>query len=113
MKILNYLLIPLCLCSNFALADAKDIAHGRLKGIKVYDQATFKATKVYFDDQAKIFNSDCEGVAIITHSKHSDKGLEQITSLALSAYMAGKKVRAFSLKGTCELDFLAIQESYF
>lgn len=99
MKILNYLLIPLCLCSNFALADAKDIAHGRLKGIKVYDQATFKATKIYFDDQAKIFNSDCEGVAIITHSKHSDKGLEQITSLALSAYMAGKKSASFLFEG--------------
>lgn len=113
MRSLHFLIISLYLCSTLALASSKDIAHGRLKGIKVYDQATFKATKIYFDDQAKIYNDDCDGVAIITHSKHSDKGLDQITSLALSAYMAGKKVRAFSLKGTCELDFLAIQESYF
>lgn len=95
-------------------AFAENIAFGTLEGIKVYDYANSKVTRLYFSDSATYQNvPDCNGVANITHSLHSPEALDQFVSIAFSAYIAGRKVRAFSSNDTCEVDFLAIQESFF
>ncbi|WP_299494163.1 hypothetical protein [uncultured Shewanella sp.] len=93
---------------------AGDIAFGTLKGIKVYDQSTKKVTELHFSDDAGLQKVEgCNGVARITHSLHSEVSVNQMTSLAIAAYMSGKKVRANSAGDTCEMDFLAIQETSF
>ncbi|WP_298773431.1 hypothetical protein [uncultured Shewanella sp.] len=106
---------PLFLSMLFVFpAVAGDIAFGTLKGIKVYDQSAKKATELHFaDDASSQFIEACNGVGRITHSQHSEAALNQMTSLAIAAYMSGKKVRANSSGRTCELDFLAIQETSF
>lgn len=95
-------------------AQASNIAFGTLKGIKVYDYSGSKVTKLIFSDNATSQNvPGCNRIASITHSLHSPDALDQFISVALAAYMAGKKVRAHSSKDTCEMDFIALQESNF
>lgn len=105
------------LCLSLLLtfpAVAGDIAFGALKGIKVYDQTAKKVTELHFVDDASSQSIEaCNGVARITHSLHSEVSLNQMVSLAVAAYMSGKKVRANSSGDTCEIDFLAIQEMSF
>lgn len=57
--------------------------------------------------------ASCQGVADITPSQHAESTVQQMLSLAISAYMAGKKIRAYSSADTCEADFIAMQETYF
>ena len=93
---------------------ATDIAFGTIKGIKFYDYEGQKKTNIHFsDDATRKLVEGCDGVATITHALHSEESIKQLTSIALAAYAAGKKVRANSRADTCELDFLAIQESVF
>ena len=102
----------LCLISSSAFAG--DIAFGKLKGIKIYDYANSKVTNLHFDDSATSKSVEgCNGVATITHSLHPEESTKQMMSIAIAAYMSGKKVRAASAGNTCELDFLAMQETYF
>ena len=101
----------LSLTSFQAIAGA-NIAFGKLKGIKIYEKE--KLTKIYFEDDATHKSVEfCEGVATITHAIHDKAEIDRILSIALSAFAAGKKVRAYSTSSTCELDFIAIQETYF
>lgn len=110
MKRLIVLLISLLSFS----ASASNLAFGTLKGIKVYGQNSNKVTKLYFSDDAILQHVEgCKGVAHMTHSLHSPDLLNQMMSLAIAAYMSGKKVRAWSTADTCELDFLALQETSF
>lgn len=113
MKFLNIALAAfLCLLSHVSFAD--DIAFGEIKGIKVYDFPSSKVTKIYFADGASKLIEDCDGVAIITHALHEGSTRQVMTSIALAAYMAGKKVRAYSHSaGSCEIDLIAVQDSYF
>ena len=91
---------------------AGDIAFGTLKAIKVYDYPSSKVKKLYFSDDATFkLVEECDGIANITHSLHSEMALNQMMSIALAGYMSGKKVRANFSEDTCELDFFAIQES--
>ncbi len=93
---------------------AGDIGFGSIKGIKVYDFDTSKVTKIYLSDSAT--NKDittCEGVGSVTHSSRDADTRKEIIGIALAAYASGKKVRLNSSKGSCEADFIAIQESYF
>ena len=109
---MKFVIMLVCLLSTSTFA--ADIAFGTLKGIKVYDYANSKVTKLYFSDTATSKDVEgCNGVATITHSVRSPDSLNQIMSLATAAYISGKKVRANSSGDTCELDFLAIQESSF
>lgn len=109
---MRYIIAALLLTSSLAHAD--NIAFGVLKGIKVYDQSASKVAKLYFSTDATYQNiPECDLVANITHSQHSEAAVNQFVSIALSAYTSGKKVRAFSSNDTCEIDFLALQESYF
>jgi hypothetical protein len=111
-KPMKYLMIVVFLLSTPVFA--ADIAFGTLVGIKVYDYPASKVTNLYFADDATHKTVEgCNGVATITHNARSPEALSQIISLAMAAYMAGKKVRANSVNNTCELDFLALQESHF
>ena len=109
---MKYIIAALLFTSSVAHAD--NIAFGVLKAIKVYDQSANKVTKLYFSNDATYQNiPGCDLVANITHSQHSEEAINQFVSIALSAYASGKKVRAYSSNNTCEIDFLALQESYF
>lgn len=114
MKI-NNLIIAIPFLITCSQAMAWDIAHGTLKGIKVYDYVDSKVTKLYFDSNATHQDEEsCEGVANITHSLHSDATTQKMLSIALSGYMAGKKVRAYSKSsGSCEVELISLQEAYF
>ncbi|MEP0176634.1 MAG: hypothetical protein ABJH28_09260 [Paraglaciecola sp.] len=93
---------------------SNNIAFGTLKGIKVYDYSSEKITKIYFSSDAT--NKDvpsCGGVVTLTHSLRSEQSLNTMIGIAMTAYVSGKKVRAFSSGDTCEADFLALQDSIF
>ena len=79
------------------------------------DYVDSKVTKLYFDSNATHQDEEsCEGVANITHSLHSDATTQKMLSIALSGYMAGKKVRAYSKSsGSCEVELISLQEAYF
>jgi len=97
------------------LGIAADIGHGTIKGVKVYDFSNSKVTRVYLDDNAthKI-EANCQGIADITHNAHDEATTQQMLSIALSAYMAGKKVRIYAeVTGSCEVSMISVQESYF
>ena len=97
------------------IANAGDIAHGTLKGVKVYNFSNSKVTKIYFDsDATHQAEQACQGVAKITHSLHDEATAQKMLSIALSGYMSGKKVRAYSeKKGSCEVALISVQETYF
>ena len=102
----------LCFCSRGVAAD---IGHGTIKGVKVYDFSNSKVTRIYLNDNATHkTETSCEGVANITHSAHDEATAQKMLSVALSAYMAGKKVRIYSeVAGRCEVSLISVQESYF
>jgi hypothetical protein len=106
--------IIICLSFIFSLnaSAGTDIGFGTIKGIKQYDSST-KYIKVYFNSDAANVNEDCNLEATITYSVHDEASVNRMLSIALSAYMAGKKVRINSSVDSCEADFIAIQESYF
>lgn len=114
MKILPSMLGLILFSVSFS-SHGGDIAFGTLKGIKVYDYSSYKVTKLYFgSDATHLDESSCQGVADITHSLHDDKTLNQMVSVALAAYMSGKKVRAYSQgSGSCEADLVTVQNTYF
>mgnify|MGYP000320628027 FL=1 len=93
---------------------AKNIGHGTIKGIKVFDAPGKKQTYIFFDDSANLMEEACNGAAIITHTLHEPEAMQQMVSVALAAYMGGKKIRAYSYTdGSCETDMISIQELYF
>jgi len=100
------------LMSSYANA-ATDIAFGTLKAVKVYDFSNDKSIKLYFDDNSTYVNGDCSLVAKITYSKHEKESIDRMLSIALSAQMAGRKVRVTSETATCEVDFIALQDARF
>ncbi len=111
-------------CTN---AFAGNIAYGTLMGVQVHDSAQGKITRIYFHgndgDIEYDETTDCKGsipygekyvFANITHNQHDIAALQQMTSVALAAYMSGKKVRAYSYtNNSCEVDMLSIQSAYF
>ena len=108
------LLLGLVLSWSAANIYAEDIAYGTIKGIKVYDFPNSKVTKIYFNSDATSQVEDCEGIAVITHSLHDEATRQSMTSVALAAYMSGKKVRAYSYTaGSCEASLVSVQDSYF
>lgn len=112
MKFLSLLLIFGFLSIGNAAADT--IAFGKLKGIKTYDFSNSKVLKLYFTEDATLKQAEgCDGVATLTYSQHSEAFITQVTSIALTAYTTALKVRAYSSDDSCELDFLALQETNF
>jgi phage FluMu gp28-like protein len=97
----------------FNAANASDIGLGTVKGIKIYDMSADKLTKIHLsDDATHKALSGCNGVGVISHTRDPEIRKE-ILSVAMAAYMSGKKVRIYSSSGTCEVDFIALQETYF
>jgi len=92
---------------------ADDIAFGTLKAVKIYDFSTDKSIRFIFNDDSTHTNDDCSLVAKITYSKHDKEFIDRMLSVALAAQMSGKKVRITSEDGTCEADFIALQETRF
>jgi len=101
-----------CFCSKGVAAD---IGFGTIKGVKVYDFSNSKVTKIYLNDDAtRKSEVSCNGIADITHSAHDEATSQKMLSIALSAYMAGEKVRIYSeVAGSCEVSLISVQESYF
>ena len=96
-------------------AIAGNIGFGTIKGVKVYDYSSSKVIKIYFSDDATLKeNAACNGIAEITTASHPQETIDQWMSIALSAYYAERKIRAFSLDAaSCEIDLLILQEAAF
>ena len=108
--VISVLLLLVCSQGN-----AGDIGLGTLKGVKVYDFPDDKVTRIYFNNDATHQDeASCQGVGIITHSLHDEATTQKMLSIALSGYMSGKKVRAYSLaSGSCEIYLISVQDTYF
>jgi hypothetical protein len=95
-------------------AASGNIAFGYLKGVKIYDWDGTKEIRLHFSEGVSNMDIDgCNGVAIISESVHTAETLDRMLTLAVTAYTAGRKIRAYSQKGTCEADFLSLQDSIF
>jgi hypothetical protein len=107
--------MSLCLSAIFSPVFAGDIAFGTIKGIKVYDFPNSKVTKIFFNaDASHQTESNCAGIAHISEGAHSALAAQNMLSIALSAFMSGKKVRAYSaVTGSCEVGLISIQDSYY
>ncbi|WP_325892430.1 hypothetical protein [Grimontia sp. NTOU-MAR1] len=96
---------------------AGDVAFGTLKGIKLYDFSNNKSIRIYFNADATKVNENCihggTAVAIISKVNHDEPTVNRMLSMLLSAQMSGKKVRIHSEGAGCEVDFVAVQETYF
>lgn len=105
------------LCATSFIAKADSIGLGKVDGIKEYDFNTLKRIKIYLEGSATIRNMDCQEngktYGFITTSKHDANTVNRMFSMATAAYFSGKKIRLFSESNTCEIDFLALQESEF
>lgn len=114
---IKHVMTVLLLASTNCYAAGGDIGLGTIKGIKVYNNVPAKYTKIYLSEDAsnKTLQS-CSGEGIITHGNYATapESLNQMISIALAAYMGGKKVRIHATDdATCEITFIAIQETYF
>ncbi|RYV04099.1 hypothetical protein SOPP22_01475 [Shewanella sp. OPT22] len=109
----------LVLFTLFSLnVSAVDIAFGTIKGIKLYDFANSKSIKVYFDSDSIISNKSCMAesgliIGTIENNKHEPKTIDRMLSLLLMAQASKQKVRVYSNGNGCEIDFVAIQDTYF
>lgn len=101
------------LIASFASTAVTDIGLGTLKGVKVYDFASSKEIRLYFGNDVQYEMAGCNKTATITYSKHSADKMDHFLSLALAAYMSGKKVRLTSASDTCEVSLMSLQESRF
>ncbi len=112
MKLLTLLMFS-CLISFAAYAN--NIAYGTLIGIKLYDFSNSKVTKIYFAaDASHQSEESCQGVGTITYGQHDEATVNQMLSIAMAGYLSGEKLRAYSQQdGSCEIDFISIQKTYF
>ena len=103
-------LLTMLSCAN---VNASDIGLGTVKGIKVYDFGPDKSTKIFLSDDAthKVLEN-CNGTGSISHTRDPDIR-KKMVSIAMAAYMSGKKIRIYSSNATCEIDFIALQETRF
>ncbi|MFT4747187.1 MAG: hypothetical protein ACI8XG_001265 [Congregibacter sp.] len=109
MKLSTIVLVTSLFASNLALA-ATDIGLGTIKAVKVYDLGLDKSIKVIFNDDVTYENTACNKTASFTYSQHNKEFVDRALSLALSAYMSGKKVRITSEGTTCEGSLISLQE---
>ncbi len=114
MKVVD-LIMGVSMVTISSAAFSGDIGLGTLKGVKVYDFPDDKVTRIYFNSDATHQDeTSCQGVGIITRSLHDEATTQKMLSIALSGYMSGKKVRAYSLaSGSCEIQLISVQDTYF
>lgn len=117
MKLKHLIMSFILVASTSTFAAGGDIGLGTIKGIKVYNNTSLKYTKIYLNDNASHKTLQlCNGEGKITHKNYETEpeSLNQMISIALAAYMGGKKVRIYAADDlTCEITFIAIQETYF
>lgn len=103
------------LLSLSGASQAADIAYGEVIGVKRYDFSYNKVIKVYFSqDATHKATESCKGIGTITTGKHTDTVINQMLSIAMAGYLSGTKVRAYSqVSGSCEIDLISLQKSYF
>ena len=106
-------LIVASLCVVALNLYAGDIGFGTLKGVKLYDFGKNPRLLLIFNDDLQRADRSCAGQASFTFNEHSPEVIDRTMSIALSAYMANKKVRVFSDRDSCEANFISIQEAYF
>ncbi len=92
---------------------ARDIGFGKLSGVKVYGFSNDKSVALYFEPTATHLNPDCDRKATFSYSEHSVEEINRFLSIAMAAYLSGKKVRVHSQSANCEGHFIALQDSYF
>ena len=94
---------------------AADIGYGALTGVKLYDFTNSKLIKVHFAADATHKDEvSCNGVGTITYGQHEDAVINQMLSIAMAGYLSGVKLRAYSENsGSCEIDLISIQKTYF
>ncbi|GLX84519.1 hypothetical protein tloyanaT_07710 [Thalassotalea loyana] len=97
---------------NFSYA-ATDIGLGTLIAVKVYDLGTDKSIRVYFGNDVTFENQSCLRVAKVTYNAHDKEFVDRFLSVAMAAYMSGKKVRITSNTNDCEASLIALQETRF
>jgi hypothetical protein len=106
------LLLSSFLFTSVAFAGA-DIGYGDVVSIKNYDFNNAKLVKIHLKN-ATYKNTNCdEGdntLGTLTFSQHDEAFVNRTLSIAMAAYMGGKKVRLYSDNGTCEIHFIALQE---
>ena len=96
---------------------AGSIGFGKAVAIKQYDMGTQKHIKIYLEPGATHANENCfengRIYGLISHAKHDEAIINRMFSLATAAYISGVKVRLYSDTDSCEIDFVAVQESVF
>lgn len=99
------------------LCHAESIGFGVVVAVKQYDLGADKNVKIYLNSNATHVNSNClengKVYGIITPSQHDEAATSRMFSLAIAAYMSGKKIRIHSETNSCQIDFVAIQEAVF
>ncbi len=98
-------------------SNAGSIGFGEVVAVKIYDLSSFKGVKIYLDSSATHTDEDCtENGRVyrrVSLGQQNEATTNRIVSLATAAYMAGKKLRLHSDANSCEIDFVALQESVF
>ncbi|MBW8183478.1 hypothetical protein [Shewanella nanhaiensis] len=93
------------------------IGFGTVVGVKQYDLGENKTVTIYLSPNATSVNESCVNNGIvfghITPSKHDEATMNRMFSLATAAYMSDKRLRLHSNTNSCEVDFVALQESVF
>ena len=106
----------LVLITSF-IAKGDNIGLGKVDSIKEYDFNSNKSIKIYLETSATLINSACKEngrvYGTITTTMHDSDTINRMFSMTTAAYFSGKKIRLFSESNTCEIDFLALQESEF
>ncbi len=96
---------------------AGDIGFGTVEGVKVYDFSSDDSIRVYLNSASTHVNADCVAGAMvvgkISKASHEEAVVDRMLSMLLAANMSGKKVRLHSETASCEIDFVAIQQSYY
>lgn len=110
-------LIGLALLITGTLCNAGSIGFGQVVGIKQYDLGSNNSVRIFLSEDAINVNSGCRQNGYIygeiTPSNHSEATINRMFSLASAAYMSGRMVRLHSNTDSCEVDFVAVQESIF
>lgn len=112
---MKYFILGILFFSSYSFAES--IGFGTVAGIKQYDMGSKKQINIYLEPGAQHTNPDCiendRPYGHISHSLHDEAVINRMLSIVLAGHMADKKIRLYSDTDSCEIDFVAIQESVF
>lgn len=90
-----------------------DIGFGEVKGIKSYNFASTKVTRIHLKNPENIGNPACNGVGELPSASVDPDAYKGMLSIALAAHASGKKVRLYSSQNNCVVDMIAFEDEYF